>query len=57
MVVLGCNGSEIQLKWQTKCFPNRFLSEANFITSNSGNTAFDVEVSGAPILFFLLTKW
>ena len=52
LLVLGCNDEEQQLKWQGRCFPHQFLSEASFITSNNGDKAFDSEVSDAPILFF-----
>ena len=52
MVMLGCNASEPQLKWQGKCVPHKFLSEASFIASNNGDGAFDSDVSNAPILFF-----
>jgi hypothetical protein len=52
MIALGCNSSEAILKWQGKCFPHQFLSDASFITSNKGDTAFDKKLSNAPILFF-----
>ena len=52
LLVLGCNDAEQQVKWQGWCFPHRFLSEASFITSNNGDSAFDSGVSSAPILFF-----
>jgi len=52
LLVLGCNSKEQQVKWQDRCFPHQFLSEASFITSNNGDKAFDSEVSDAPILFF-----
>ena len=52
LLVLGCNGAEQEIKWQGRCFPHQFLSEASFITSNNGDTSFDNKVSEAPILFF-----
>ena len=52
LVLLGCNKTAQDIKWQGRCFPNEFLSEASFITSNNGDSAFDSEISDAPILYF-----
>jgi hypothetical protein len=52
LTLLGCNKTAQDLKWQGRCFPNEFLSEASFITSNNGDGAFDSEISNAPILYF-----
>ncbi|HCM05373.1 MAG TPA: hypothetical protein DIC30_05115 [Oceanospirillales bacterium] len=52
LVLLGCNKTAQDIKWQGRCFPNEFLSEASFITSNNGDSAFDNDISNAPILYF-----
>lgn len=52
LVLFGCNKTAQDIKWQGRCFPNEFLSEASFITSNNGDSAFDSDISTAPILFF-----
>jgi len=52
LTLLGCNKTAQDIKWQGRCFPNEFLSEASFITSNNGDSAFDSDISNAPILYF-----
>lgn len=52
LTLLGCNKTAQDIKWQGRCFPNEFLSEASFITSNNGDAAFDNDISSAPILSF-----
>ena len=52
LTLLGCNKTAQDIKWQGRCFPNEFLSEASFITSSNGDSAFDNDISNAPILYF-----
>jgi len=52
LALFGCNKTAQDIKWQGRCFPNEFLSEASFITSNNGDSAFDNDISNAPILSF-----
>ncbi len=52
LALLGCNKTAQDIEWQGRCFPNEFLSEASFITSNNGDSAFDSDMSDAPILYF-----
>ncbi|NMH65932.1 hypothetical protein [Shewanella salipaludis] len=46
----GCDQQEVA--WQHWCFPAEYLSPASSIASNAGDTAFDSQLSAAPILFF-----
>ena len=52
LLMTGCNENNSETKWQGRCFPNKYLSEASFINSNKGDNALDKELSKAPILFF-----
>lgn len=52
LLMTGCNENNSETKWQDRCFPNEYLSDASFINSNKGDNAFDKELSKAPILFF-----